>query len=106
MNVLGSLDVTSLYGGIDSKTAGIIARDKVVKSKMKFEGINYKWALIYLALTMTAHEKVDAHVQGLIPRRKTNKNHPPTIRTVDLEEKLDRWWFPKPENLLTPEENK
>ena len=61
---VGSLDVTSLYGSIDSKTAGIIARDKVVKSKMKFEGINYKWALIYLALTMTAHEKVDAHVQG------------------------------------------
>ena len=98
---VGSLDVTSLYGSIDSKTAGIIARDKVVKSKMKFEGINYKWALIYLALTMTAHEKVDAHVQGLIPRRKTNKNHPPTIRTVDPEENLDRWWFSKPESLLT-----
>ena len=103
---VGSLDVTSLYGNIDSKTAGIIIRDKVITSKTKFEGVNYQWALTYLALTMTPHEKVDARIQGILPRRKSNKNHPPTIRTVDQEEKLDRWWFPKPLEVITDHEKR
>ena len=73
---------------------------------MEFKGVDYTWALTYLALTMTPHERVDAGIQGILPRRKVPKNRPPTIKTFDLEEKLDRWWYPKPEKLLTPYEKR
>ena len=55
---------------------------------------------------MTPHECVDAGIQGTLPRRKVQKNRPPPIKTFDLEEKLDRWWYPKPEKLLTPYEKR
>ena len=51
--MIGSLDVKALYTSIDTKTAGKLARDNIVKTKTKFEGIDYKRGLKYLALTMT-----------------------------------------------------
>ena len=51
--MVGSLDVEALYPSINVKRAGEICRDKVTKSDLQIEGIDYRWGLIYLALTAT-----------------------------------------------------
>ena len=59
-----------------------------------------------MALTMTPHEKVDSKIQHMLPRRKTNKNRPPSIKTVTTDEKVERWWFPTPLKQLTEHDKK
>lgn len=75
--MIGSLDVKALYTSINTKIAGELARDNVRKTKTQFKGVNYTWALKYLALTLTNAEKVDAKIQPILPRRISNKNNPP-----------------------------
>ena len=72
--MIASLDVSALYPSIDTKLAAELVREEITGSGIKFDGIDWRWGLIYLALTMTNAEKVDAKVQGLIPRRLVNKN--------------------------------
>ena len=104
---IGSLDVKSLYTSINTKVAGIKAKERILKAKAKFEGIDYKWALKYLALTMTPSEKIDAkhneaRMFSMLPRRtSTHGNAKPTIKTVKADAKTERFWFPKPPGFLT-----
>ena len=62
-------------------------------------------------MTMAPVEIVDAKMQGLIPRRaRKNGKKPgggkPTIKTADIDAKLDRWWFPKEIKQLTEADKK
>ena len=51
--MIGSLDVEALYPSTDIKKACQIVKERIKKSPMKHENIDFRWALIYLALTMT-----------------------------------------------------
>ena len=83
-----------------------ICKQRVEKSEMKWEGVDYRWALVYLALTCTNKDKVDNKLQGIIPRRKSNKNDPPTVLTSHTDEIVERWWYPTPPEKLTKEQKK
>ena len=102
--MIGSLDVEALFPSTDTKIAAKLTRDKVRDANITYDGIDWRWAVVYLALTMTAIEKVDAKVQGLIPRRLVPKNNPPTIKTWEVDCKRERWWYPKPPGFLTQED--
>ena len=66
----------------------------------------------YLALTMTPSEKVDgryneSRILSLLPRRtSTHGNAKPTIKTVKVDAKQERFWFPKPLKYLTQDDKK
>ena len=92
--MVGSLDVEALYPSINTKTAGRICKDKVMKSSAIFEGIDYKSAIVYLKLTMSPSEIVDSKIQHLLPRKKNRQGKKATILTADMEDKSDRWWHP------------
>ena len=94
--VLGSLDVQALYPSISTKAAGTIVRDRILKSEAKFDGVDYVWGLKYLALTMSNCEKVNARIQGLIPRKISKSGRKPSILSVVTDEVRERWWFPNP----------
>ena len=104
--VLGSLDVQALYPSISTKAAGTIVRDRFFNSEAKFDGVDYVWVLKYLALTMSNCENVNARIQGLIPRKISKSGRKPSILSVVTDEVRERWWFPKPHTLLTPEEKR
>ena len=61
---------------------------------------------MYLAVTCTNKDRVDNKLQGLLPRRKTNKNDPPTVLTSHTDEVVERWWYPMPPEKLTREQKK
>merc|ERR1711954_234440 len=67
--MVGSLDVEALYPSIDVNRAAEIVKERVMESELRLEGIDWRWMLIYMTLTMTPHEKVDNRVQGILPRR-------------------------------------
>ena len=92
------------YPSVDSKMTAKVCRDRVMTSKLDIEGVDYRWATIYLKLTMTNLEIVDAKVEGLLPRKINGRKA--TIRTVEADEKEERWWWPKPVTLMTKDEKK
>ena len=47
--VVGSLDVTALYASIDTRKAVKLTRDRAIMSSCTWEGVDIRWALIYLA---------------------------------------------------------
>ena len=71
--VVGSLDVSNLYESVNTKLAGQIAKQTVIDSELKFEGVDYQWGAVYLALLMSPIDSVNAKIQYLLARRKTNK---------------------------------
>ena len=94
--MIGSLDVTNLYGSISVKKATELVRQRALETKCSWEGVNLRWALIYLALTLKPWEKVNYKLVDILPRRQSTKNKFPTIATVDVNETKDRWSLPTP----------
>ena len=56
--IVGSMDIEALYPSLDTKRAGEVVRDRILAFQLKFDGIDWRWALVYLALTMSNVEKV------------------------------------------------
>ena len=60
---------------------------------------------------MSPAEIVDAKIQYMLQRRawkneKKPGNSKPTIRTADIDDKLNRWWYPKAIKQLNQEEKR
>ena len=55
---VGSLDVTNLYGSVNTTTARDIVWEKVMKSDCKWEAVDFCWALIYMKLNLKPLEWV------------------------------------------------
>ena len=91
--MVGSLDVEALYPSIRVKEATEIIRKKMENTDVKVDGVDYRWALIYLKLTCTKAEIVDNNLQGILPR-KIKKGRKATILTVEEDARTERWWYP------------
>ena len=81
-------------------------KKRIQETKMRFEGIDYRWALVYLALTTTNKDRVDNKLQGILPRRKRKQGDPPTVKTAHIDESLERWWYPTDPAKLTQDQKK
>ena len=117
---VGSLDVKALYPSLAIDACAKIAHDRVLKSGIKFRDISKKWATVYLALNMKTHEIVRAELQHLIPTRRAKSGKPPTVLTIEVDQKNEkrneeerekgreetpgRWrWFSDPEKATEEE---
>ena len=69
-----------------------ICGDRVKTSPLKFEGVNLKWALKYVALGLKDGEREQIHLIYLIPGRMGRGNKKPTKRMKEKDESTD---FPK-----------
>ena len=84
--MVGSLDVEALYPSIDQKEGPRIVAQEILKSKVKFENINYHLAAVYLAVTLDKARQEKEGIAHLLPSRKakTKKGRRPTIHTREL----------------------
>ena len=102
---IGSLDVENLYGSVNTKVACNVIREEVMNSPLNFEGIDWRWALVYCALTLTPIEIVDQKLHQLIPRKLAAMKA--TIKTVKKDETHERWHYLTPLKKWTkPRSNK
>ena len=46
-------------------------------SELKLEGVDYQWGAVYLALTLSPIECIDAKIQYLLHRKTFKKDPPP-----------------------------
>ena len=104
--MVGSLDVEALYPSTDVHQASKIVKDRIMKSPLKFKNIDYRWALIYVALTQTPEEQSKSDILELLPTRRSSKGTYPTIKTVHIDQEKERWNYLVPVSLLTSHQKK
>ena len=87
---IGSLDVKALYPSLAIEKCARICADRVMKSPIVFEDVDYHWASIYLALNMTREQVIREDLGMLVPRRRSNQGKDPTVLTIETDEKVDK----------------
>ena len=76
---------------MEIKKCAQICTDRVMKSPLKFEDMDYHWATVYLALNMSRDQIIREDMGMLVPRRRANQGKDPTVLTLETDEKIDRW---------------
>ena len=75
--ISGSLDAKALYTIIPVKTIAKDCKELMIRSKVKFEGVDYGWAAKYVAMTCTLEEIEEEGLEDIVPgRRKTGGTRP------------------------------
>ena len=90
-------DVVALFPSLTSKRTGEIVRDRIMKSGLKFEGINYKQGLRYMMLNKHLTGSLKS-LKRILPWRRKNGGTNPKM-TGRMGSKLDdspeeHWIFP------------
>ena len=96
----------ALYPFIDIKLAGQIIRDRIINSELKFDGIDWRWVLVYLKLTMSPLDKVENKVTGILPRELKKQGAPPSMLIVEVDQTKERWWYPVSPDSLNQDQKK
>ena len=74
--------------------------NRIAKFELNMEGIDWRWALIYLAMTITPKERHDSGIREIIPISKRTRGSKATILTSEVDEVRERWSYPTaPKNL-------
>ena len=103
--IVASLDVKGLYPALDIPVVTKIAAKMVMESGLRMAGINYTWAVIYLALDLSKAEIKRRGLEKLVPVKKERRGRPPTILSIGEDVKSqERWKFVKPTTFFTSEE--
>ena len=89
---IDSLDVEALYPILEVETCARICKERVERSKIKFEGIGSTWAGVYIALNCSRAEIVKDGLRELVPVRTAKGGKPPTVLNWDTEEKKEGRW--------------
>ena len=103
---IGSLDVKALYPSLKIKECARICREEVMKSEVVFEGVDYRWATQYLALSYT-HAEINARrLNTVVPVRRYKFGQRPTISRIMDDEKGERWRWCKNPDKYNPTEKR
>ena len=88
---VGSLDLKALYSSLDIPLVAKLCGERVARSGLKMEGINYWKAVVYIALTNTQKELNKKGIRHLMLDRMKKQGNRPTVLTWKMENKKKRW---------------
>ena len=77
-----------------------------MESKVNFEGVDYRWAAQYLALSYTQHQLNARGLNRVVPVRRHKTGVRPTISRIMDDPKGERWRWCKDPQRYTPEEKR
>ena len=77
--VIGSIDAIALYPSLRIEESAKLVGEAIEQTRVKFQNIDYRAALIFLAVMLNEEEKLQFKGSYLIPKRVTNKGSPATI---------------------------
>ena len=103
---LGSLDATALYPSLDNKKVAKLCGEMVRESTLKFEGIDWKWASLYVALNSKPWQIISWRMTDIIPKRRFKQGQQPTIRGASDPMAEFRWKWEKPVEEYSDEEKR
>ena len=99
---VGSLDAEALYPSLDTDRVAKLCGETLVKSGLKIQNVDWKWATSYVALSFKKQWQVNrAGLADCIPRRRYKHGPRPQITSLEEQEGLEKWVRGKgmPDNL-------
>ena len=105
--VICGSDVCSLFPSLPAKLTGDLVFEAALKSKIDYDGLNFKEIVTYLALNLTTEEMIKAGIYNLLPRRKYRRGQKPTVTgdsAMSPESAHDHHW--KYQRLIFSDEEK
>ena len=90
--VVVGADVEALYPNLVDIEIANICYDAVIKSKIKFFNINYRKALLYLAINMNKTDQRTSPLWRVLPRRTSKAGVRPGVTSSPENE--EHWYFP------------
>ena len=101
---VGSLDVKALYPSLEIEKTSKICAERVRNSGLKVDGIDWIWATKYIALNWTRQEVNTRGMGVLIPSRKYRMGKNPSVLTISVDDKKERWKMYRHPDTFTKEE--
>ena len=97
--VIIGADVTGLFPAMMARQTGRIVREVAQRSKLRYEGVNYKSAAMYVRYGMDQFEIRSLKLDSIVPRRRYHTGVEPRIKgreplSGDPENDEVRWIFP------------
>ena len=90
---VASQDVEALYPALDIEETARICAERVQNSTLEFNGVDYVWALKYIAMNLTKEEAPRSKLWRLLPVRRSKTGRRPGINSMEEEEKNTKWAF-------------
>ena len=90
---VASQDVEALYPALDIEETARICAERVQNSTLEFDGVDYVWALKYIAMNLTKEEAPRSKLWRLLPVRRSKTGRRPGINSMEEEEKNTKWAF-------------
>ena len=88
---VASEDAEALYPSLDIEQSARICAERVSRSEVDFMGIDYDWAVKYIAMNLTKDEAALSRIGHLLPVRKYKRGARPGIVSMEEEEKGSKW---------------
>ena len=96
------MDATALYPSLNIRDCARIVAKRLGNSKLEFQGVNYKWAVKYIALNLPRHEIVQKGLSKVVPiKNNGSQGADRTIKGIEDDQKQERWKFNKMPNKFT-----
>ena len=93
--VVVGADVEALYPSLQDIETANVCYNTIMKSRISFSNINYRRALLYLAITMNKTDQRTSPLWRVLPRRTSGGGVRPGVTASPENEK--HWFFPKVE---------
>ena len=82
--VVGSIDAQALYPSLRIKETAAICGEAVRESNITFTGIDYRTAMIFLAISMTEEEKRETGMDKYLPTKPPTRGRKTTLATPEI----------------------
>ena len=87
--VVCGADVVGMYPALEAETTSEAIRQEVIRSRIRYENVNWPEATRYIAANSTEFETRQMGVHNLIPRRRYTKGATPGPRGPEMKSKHD-----------------
>ena len=96
---LVGMDAVALFPSLSGKTTARIVKKKIIESRMKCEGFNWKKATIYILNNKQYIEKITTQTRRYFPVRRKNQGTQPGINSKGLKNiegsEEEQWFYPR-----------
>merc|ERR1711954_361651 len=103
---IGSLDAAALYPSLKTRKCAKLVGEYIRKNKLQFEGVNMKWATLYIALNSEPWKINSWRMGKIIPQRRFTNGPRPCMKGADDPMCEYRCKWPTHPDKLTPEEQR
>ena len=88
---VGSLDTEALYPSLDATLVAKLCGDLVAKKQLKIENVDYLWASMYLACTMTPEQVTRENMHDCVPDRRYKSGPKLKVGSMRKKNSHEKW---------------